>query len=142
MKTSATFRLFGERDLTAAAVTDQLGLTPSRSYEAGTPVSGSTRLCESSTWLLRSAPAIELAVELSEQIERLLTVLEPKTQSLWNLVERGYRANWFCYVASTPAEHAVELNRDLLTRLLHLPGDLWIDACGDAEDQFVSTPTM
>jgi Domain of unknown function (DUF4279) len=134
METSATFRLFGRRDLTAAAVTDHLGVTPSRSFEAGIPVSRrSMRLRESSGWLLHSAPAIEVGVELSEQIERLLSVLEPKAQSLWELVERGYQANWFCYLGSHAAEHAAELNRDLLARLLHLPGDLWIDASGDAE---------
>ena len=83
METRAAFRLFGERDLTAAAVTDHLGITPSRSFEAGTPVSPrSSRLRESSGWLLQSAPSIEIGVELSEQIERLLTVLEPKTQAL------------------------------------------------------------
>jgi hypothetical protein len=136
METTAAFRLFGGRDLTAAAVTDHLGVTPSRSFEAGTPVSeGSSRLRESSGWLLHSAPSIEIGVELSQQIERLLTILEPKTRALWELVERGYRANWFCYVASHAAEHAVELNRDLLTRLVRLPGGLWIDACGDAADR-------
>jgi hypothetical protein len=62
-------------------------------------------------------------------------VLEPKAEALWELVERGYRANWFCCVASHAAEHAVELNRDLLIRLGRLPGDLWIDACGDAHDR-------
>jgi hypothetical protein len=83
MKTSATFRLRGGRDLTAGAVTDYLGVTPSRSFEAGTPVGRrSTRLRESSGSLLHSAPSIEVGTELSQQIERLLTFLEPKTQSL------------------------------------------------------------
>ena len=69
--------------------------------------------------------------EIVSQLGRLLTILEPHADALWDLVRQGYQANWFCYVASNPAEHAVELNRELLGRLQHLPGDLWLDVCGD-----------
>ena len=58
-------------------------------------------------------------------------MLEPVGSDLWDLTRDGYEANWLCYVGSNPAEHAVELDRALLTRLLELPGDLWLDACGD-----------
>jgi hypothetical protein len=61
-------------------------------------------------------------------------VLEPGTADLWNLVERGYEANWFCYVGSYAAEHAVVLDRDLMTRLLALPGELWLDIYEDRPD--------
>jgi hypothetical protein len=50
---------------------------------------------------------------------------------VWAVVERGYVSNWFCCVGSSATEHAVELDRALLKRLLRLPGDLWIDAGGD-----------
>lgn len=78
-------------------------------------------------WILRATEDIEDGTELSTQLERLLAVIEPKREQVWSLVEQGYQANWFCFVESNPAEHAVELDRSLLTRLLALPGDLWID---------------
>ena len=132
MQTTATFRLFGGEGLTAGAVTSRLGIQPSKSFEAGTPMNPrSPKLRDSSAWLLQSSSEIEVGVELEEQLGRLLTILEPHADALWDLVRQGYRANWFCYVASNPAEHAVELNRELLGRLVHLPGDLWLDVCGD-----------
>lgn len=39
--------------------------------------------------------------------------------------------DWFCYIASHDAEHAAGLDRQTLQRLLALPGDLWLDVCGD-----------
>jgi hypothetical protein len=43
-------------------------------------------------------------------------------------------ANWCCWVASHATEHAVELDRPTLQRILALPGDLWLDVCGDGSD--------
>jgi hypothetical protein len=132
MMTSASFRLFGDQGLTAEAVTSRLAITPTTAAEAGEPVSPRAKARrDSSLWLLRSAPEIEEHVELAEQLERLLDQLLPAKAALWDLVHEGYQANWFAYVASNPTEHAVELDRSLLARLLELPGDLWIDACGD-----------
>src|SRR5215475_3864186 len=133
--TIASFRLFGEAGLTAAAVTRRLGLQPTAALEAGSAISRrSTRTRDSCLWLLRSNPAVESGVELSTQLQRLLTILEPHTGQLWDLVSAGYEANWFCYVASHACEHAVELDRQLLQRLLALPGELWLDVCGDDTD--------
>jgi hypothetical protein len=41
------------------------------------------------------------------------------------------RPTWFCYIASHATEHAAELDRQTLQRLLALPGDLWLDVCGE-----------
>lgn len=101
---------------------------PSQSFAAGEPLTArSSTKRDSSLWLLQSGDGIEDGVELSTQLERLLAVLEPRRDALWRLIDQGYEANWFCYVESEMAEHAVELDRRLLTRLLDLPGDLWID---------------
>jgi hypothetical protein len=135
VETRATFRLFGDGGLTAAAVTRRLGIQPSRALEAGDRVgrhSNATRA--SSAWLLSSAHGIEAGTELAEQLHRLLAVLEPVTAALWDLVGAGYEANWFCYVASHITEHATELDRQTMQRLLALPGDLWLDVCGDDLD--------
>ena len=141
VETRATFRLFGDAGLTAAAVTRRLGLQPSRALEAGDRVgrrSNATR--DSSAWLLSSSPSIEAGTELAEQLHRLLAVLEPVTAALWDLVDAGYEANWFCYVASHLTEHAAELDRQTMQRLLALPGDLWLDVSGDDDESAVPGP--
>jgi hypothetical protein len=112
MRTVATFRLIGaEQGHTASAATARLGVQPSRAYEAGTPVRpGSDKIREVSGWYLDSGgPAY--GVELAAQLHRLLYVLEPVAAPVWELVEAGYWANWFCYLGSYPAEHAAELDR-------------------------------
>jgi len=135
METRATFRLFGDAGLTAAAVSRRLGLQPTRALEAGHRVSRRSEATrQSSAWLLSSGPAIEEGVELAVQLQRVLAVLEPVTATLWDLVSEGYEANWFCWIASHATEHAAELDRRTMQRLLALPGDLWLDACGDDFD--------
>jgi hypothetical protein len=52
---------------------------------------------------------------------RLLAVLEPVTAPLEDLARTGYEANWLCYVASHTTEHASELDRHTIERLLALP---------------------
>ncbi len=132
VQTAATFRLSGDATLTAAFVTRRLGVVPTKAFDAGTPVgSRSGRIPSHSQWSLSSQ---ETDAELHEQLGRLLQALEPVTHALWELTDAGYVANWFCWVASHATEHAVELDRGLLTRLLALPGDLWLDVCGDGED--------
>lgn len=45
----------------------------------------------------------------------------------------GYWANWFCYLGSSACEHAAELDRDTLGRLLGRSGELWLDVYPDDE---------
>jgi hypothetical protein len=131
MRTGATFRLFGDGDaLTAAEVSSLLGLEPTKACEAGDPRSRRTLSAHSSSsWQLSTE--VEDDMELDAQLRQLLTILEPRAAELWHVVERGYTANWFCYVGSQAAEHAVVLDRELMTRLLALPGDLWLDVYED-----------
>ncbi|MCG5445355.1 DUF4279 domain-containing protein [Micromonospora sp. NIE79] len=134
MRTMATFRLRGGGERTAAHVTELLGIQPSDVFEAGTPVgSRSATRHEECGWLLSSAGSPESDAELAEQLGSLLDILEPVADRLWQLVDGGYWANWFCLLGSHAAEHAVELDRDLLHRLLKLPGGLWLDVYGDDE---------
>lgn len=135
VQTTATFRLFGHATLTAAAVTRRLAIAPTRALEAGGRISSrSARTRDSSAWLLSSGPGPEDGTELTEHLHRLLTILEPVTGPLWDLVNEGYEANWFCYIASHATEHAAEIDRPTLQRILALPGDLWLDVCGDGTD--------
>jgi Domain of unknown function (DUF4279) len=133
--TTATFRLFGSATLTAAAVTRRLAIAPTRALEQGNRISSrSARTRDSSAWLLSSSPGPEDGTELTEHLHRLLAILEPVTGPLWELVREGYEPNWFCYIASHATEHAAELDRPTLQRILALPGDLWLDVCGDGTD--------
>ena len=135
VETTAAFRLSGNALLTAAAVTRSLGIEPTRSFEAGDPVSSrSAAARQGSLWLLASGPGIETGTELAEHLHRLLAVLEPATAALWELAHAGYDANWLCYIASHATEHAAELDRHTMRRVLALPGDLWLDVCGDDTD--------
>jgi hypothetical protein len=88
---------------------------------------GGTRRSGLQIWGGRAA---ETGIELGEQLHRLLAILEPVTEALWELVHAGYDANWFCYIASHATEHAAELDRQTMQRILALPGDLWLDVCG------------
>jgi hypothetical protein len=122
--------------LTAEAVTRKLGVQPTRAGEEGDRVGRrSTARRTESLWLICSAPGIEEGVELGEQLGRLLAVLEPVSGALWELADAGYEANWYCWVESHATEHAVEIDRQLMQRLLALPGDLWLDVSGDEEDE-------
>jgi hypothetical protein len=139
VQTTATFRLFGDATLTADAVTRRLGILPSRAFEVGDRISRrSQATSDSSAWLLTSSPGVEDGAELAGHLHRLLDDLEPVTAQLWDLVHAGYKANWFCYIASHAAEHAAELDRQTLQRLLALPGDLWLDVCGQTGHDGVS----
>jgi hypothetical protein len=135
VETRAAFRLQGFTGLTAAAVTQRLGVQPTKEFEEGSAFSrrsASTR--DSSLWILSSSPQVEIQAEPREHLHRLLAVLEPVAERLWDVVDAGYVANWCCWVASHATEHAVELDRPTLQRILALPGDLWLDVCGDGSD--------
>jgi hypothetical protein len=111
----------------------------SRAFEVGDRISGRSQATgDSSAWPLTSSPGIEDGTELPEHLHRLLDDLEPVTAQLWDLVHAGYKANWFCYIASHATEHAAELDRQTLQRLLALPGDLWLDVCGETGHDGVS----
>lgn len=134
MLTKATFRLAGyDATLTAAAVTRRLGLQPASAFEADSPAARRRAPCARgySLWLISSSPQIEPDVELGEHLRRLLAILEPVAAPLWELARAGYEANWYCFAASHAAERAIEFDRQILQRVLALPGDLWIDVCDD-----------
>lgn len=94
-----------------------------------------TRTHDSSLWLLASSSGVEQGTELGAHLRRLLDVLEPVAGPVWELVTSGYEANWYCAVASHATEHATELDRGTLQRLLAMPGDLWLDVWGDDVDE-------
>jgi Domain of unknown function (DUF4279) len=134
VRTTAAFRLSGDAGLTAATATARLGIRPTRAAEAGEPISSrSSRTRDTSLWLLESSPRSETGTELTEHLHRLLDILEPVTAGMWELVRDGYQATWPCYLASHATEHSAVLDRGTLRRLLALPGDLWLDVCGDED---------
>lgn len=127
-----TFRLRGEDSGTAADVTRRLRLPPDHTAEAGDAVGrGSSPARTGWLWSIASSPAPEDDVELAVQLHRVIDRLEPVASELWELVGAGHEANGFCYVGSHSVEHAVELDRHTLQRLLTLPGELWLDVYPD-----------
>jgi hypothetical protein len=123
----------GEGGGTAARVSELLGLMPSDIVEAG-ELLRSQRPAEQSMWSLSSAQRAEDGVELASALGRVLDQLGPESEAVWALTREGYWANWFCYVGSSACEHAVELDRATLGRLLALPGELWLDVYPDGEE--------
>jgi hypothetical protein len=53
---------------------------------------------------------------------------------LWKLVEVGYTMDWFCYLGSHAAEHAAVLSRELMQKLLDVPGDVLLDIYDDYDE--------
>lgn len=141
MRTQATFRIAGTDGRTSAHVTDLLGLVPTLSREAGSPISTQSEATyDESLWFLSSAVEPQDDVELSVQLGILFDQLDPVASRLWDLVDAGYWANWFCYLGSHATEHAAQLDRLTMTRLLALPGDLWIDLYPSEPDDDGTSP--
>jgi hypothetical protein len=131
----ATYRIVGRtRDLTAAHVTDVLGIGATKAYERGERLGPRSPVSEVSQWSLRSGDDPEDGVELSTQLERVMERLTPRRDQLWRLADEGYVIDWFCYVGSYATEHAVELSRQLMTQVLELPGELLLDFYEDHPD--------
>src|SRR3712207_2920643 len=103
----ATFHLTGAGSRTAAAVSRQLGATPTDQREAGAHAGlRFGRPQEESHWsLCSSATGTPEPIELEHALSRLLDQLEPDREALWRLVGEGYWANWLCYVGSYATEH-------------------------------------
>ncbi|QKV73793.1 DUF4279 domain-containing protein [Amycolatopsis sp. Hca4] len=111
-------------------MTRLLDLQPSQAFEAGERAGRrSNAIHRGSLWLLSSE--LPPGGEVADHLHWLLNRLEPKADALWRLTDQGYVADWFCLAASHATEHAVELDRRLLRRLLVLPGDLLLDVMGD-----------
>jgi hypothetical protein len=130
VRTGATFRLWSDHVGGSAVATRTLGLEPTDAFEIGDQVGrspGNTRRV--SLWTLSSG--LPPDSELADHLEWLLERLEPRTAQVWRLVHDGYGADWFCLAASEATEHAVELGRPLLRRLVALPGDLLLDVMGE-----------
>jgi hypothetical protein len=104
-----------------------LGIQPSSAYEVGDPIRRTGRTFDSSRWFLDSASDIEEGVELADSLTRLLDRVEEARSGLWQLEGEGYWVNWLCFVGSHALEHNVDLDRELLRRLLACPGELWLD---------------
>ncbi len=134
--TLATLRVEGPDGTPASHITDALGLVPDPGPAGRRPASddGSRPVSSRSStgvWLLGSAPSPEEGVELAESLRVLLDRVEPVADRLWALAAGGYMISWFCYLGSRALEHAAILDRAVLTRLLTLPGDLWLDVYPD-----------
>ena len=119
--------------MSAALVTERLGIKPTTAIEArnrlGRP---------ESIWILSTRPEVhdeqELGSQLVPQLASLLAQLEPHAEVLRELTDMGYRATWECRAESRVSHAVLDLDRQLLARLLALPGDFRLDVRADDED--------
>jgi hypothetical protein len=141
VESTASFIVQGDPPRTAAEVTQRLSMNPSSSHEAGElPRPRANRPVDWCSWQLTSSDHLEVGVEPFEQIERLLVVLEPKQEELWALVQAGYHARWRVVAETYPLEHDITLPRDLLARLVRVPGDLYLDVFEGRDDNGERSP--
>ena len=134
MRTRAAFRLTGDSGvMSAALVTHRLGIKPTTAIEArnrlGRP---------ESIWILSTPQEVhdepDLGSQVVPQLASLLALLEPHSEVLRELTDMGYRATWECRVESRARHAVLDLDRQLMERLLALPGDFRLDVSADDED--------
>ena len=119
--------------MSAALVTHRLGIKPTTAIEArnrlGRP---------ESIWILSTPQEVhdepDLGSQVVPQLASLLALLEPHSEVLRELTDMGYRATWECRVESRARHAVLDLDRQLMERLLALPGDFRLDVSADDED--------
>jgi Domain of unknown function (DUF4279) len=130
VRSRAQFRLVGDGGaLSAALVSLKLGIEPARAIEAAHRLGRAE-----SVWILSTGWGAHHAESLTGQLARLLAVVEPHASTLWELADMGYRANWYCQLEPGAGRRHVEIGRQLMSRLLALPGGLQIDVGGFSDD--------
>lgn len=97
-RSNATLRIISRDDRgSAAAVTAALGISPTRSHEAGDPRSSrDPSPWPHSYWRLESDLPNDR--DLHEHLGQLLDLVEPKTSALQALATDGYELDWYCFV--------------------------------------------
>lgn len=136
MRTMTTYCLTGGDTHDTADLTARLCITPTDAFDGGDNFGRVHPIVRShALWELSSSSGPEDGVELADQFRRVLALLEPRRELLWELVDKdGWRADWFCYLGSHATEHAAELDRDTLNRLLRLPGEIFLDVYEDGPE--------
>ena len=115
--------------LTAAHVSEVLGVEPTESFEVGDGFAGGTRTRDHSHWALDSP----VDGDLETQLRALLNRFEPLHLALRDLRDEGYRLTWTCYCEEGDGDGAITLSAGLINDLGTFPADLWIDAFADTE---------
>jgi len=123
----------GADDLTALRISETTRIRPTYAHEVGGVVGNGTtgRRAAEMTWQVSWPEKAPREVELAAAIDVVADRLLPVREVLWDLVGRGYVANWFCFIETSGLEHAVELERRSFEKLLTLPGGLWLDVYPD-----------
>lgn len=118
---------------TAAAVSEVLGLSPSKSHEAGEPRSQrDDRPWANAMWSLHSD--LPWTQPLSEHLARLCDALEGKREALNVLSENGYAMDFFCFVEVENGQGGLLLTPGILRRLGELPVELDLNIYADSDE--------
>ncbi|HEX5994416.1 MAG TPA: DUF4279 domain-containing protein [Jiangellales bacterium] len=115
--------------MSAAAVTERLGIEPTYSHEAGDTFGprGEQRRGQA-MWSLSTRD--DGPGRLDEHLDRLLDRIEPKRPIIEDLAREGHQMDWFCCVRVDGGQGGVVLSVDLLQRLAALPIELALDIYG------------
>lgn len=118
---------------TAAAVSEVLGLTPSKSHEAGEPRSQrDSRPWANAMWSLHSA--LPWTQPLSAHLSQLCDAVDAKHEALERLAEDGYSMDFFCFVEVENGNGGVLLEPNVLRRLAQLPVEVDLDIYADGDE--------
>jgi len=116
--------------LSAAHVTDVLGLAPTESFDTGDAYARDTRTRTHSAWSLES-PSDDPSLEV--QLRALLDLVDSRGPALRALAAQGFQLTWTCWVEEADGDGAWSLTSALLRDLGALPVDLWFDSYADTE---------
>ncbi len=72
---------------------------------------------------MSSGESPDSGVEFSVQFRRVLDVLLPRQEQLWQLNGDGYVMDLFCYLGAYAAEYAAKCSRDQMQDQLVIPGE-------------------
>lgn len=111
--------------MTAASVTERLGMAPDNSHEVGEVNPRNRRSWEAAQWSLTSTmPESE---PLGAHLAQLLDRVEPVARLLNALHEEGLSMDWFCFVHRDNGQGGLSFTPRPLRRLGALPANLELD---------------
>jgi hypothetical protein len=118
---------------TAANVTATLGLSATKSHEAGQPRSErDSRPWATSMWQLHSE--LPWTEPLSQHLAQLCEAVEHSREALHRLAEEGYAMDVFCFVDVENGQGGVLISPEVLRRLGDLRLELALDIYADSDE--------
>lgn len=123
---TASLRI-GSKTMSAAQITDIMGVKPTQSYEKGTPLSSrnpKSAVRDETLWIKESG--LDSSVGLNTHIASLISLIENKVDIFKELLPNCH-IEIFCGFASQSGQGGFVLDAALLKRLTLIPLDITLD---------------